>query len=77
MKKDIFLLAFWMVFGLSGTFLVALMLYVITGLNIETDIAPYNTWSYGEAMISGMAGCACVGFSLAFRKFYFESGEDE
>lgn len=73
MKKDIFLIIFWLIFGLAGVYFIGLMLYIATGLNIETDIAPYNHWHCDEALWCGLGGFICIYASSQAREWYFES----
>lgn len=73
MKKDIFLIILWLIFGLAGVYFIALMLYIATGLNVETDIAPYNHWHCDEAFWCGLGGMICTYASIQSREWYFES----
>lgn len=73
MKKDIFLIILWLIFGLAGVYFIALTLYVASGLNIETNIAPYNSWHCDEAFFSFIGGIICIYASVQSREWYFES----
>lgn len=67
----------WLIFGLAGVYFIGLMLYVATGLNIETGVAPYNTWHCDEAFFSFIGGIICTYASIQCREWYFESDTDD
>ena len=76
-KKDIFLIILWLIFGLAGVYFVTLTLYVATCLNIETNIAPYNSWRCDEAFFSFIGGILCIYASVQCREWYFDNDTND
>lgn len=77
MKRDIFLIALWLIFGLAGVYFVGMMLYIASGLNVVSGIVPYNTWNHNEAFFSGIGGMLCICASTICRMWYFDTAEDD
>lgn len=76
MKKDIFFLILWLLFGVAGVYFIGLTYYVATGLNVAMDVAPWNKWGADEAFFTLFGGIICIYCSVTCHQWYFDGDID-